>query len=190
MFDRFTTEAKDVLNRARQESDRLGHAYLGPEHMLMGMLAMPDSTGVALLRECGVDVQELRAELGRIVKPGPILPGTIGQIPFTASAKKVLELAMEDMSQAHHDTLTVGHVLIALASVGGSIPAAVLADRGVGVELLRAKVGARWIGDLGDRPPMDGGRRRQVLREAIALLVVLGETDAAERVREALIRLA
>jgi ATP-dependent Clp protease ATP-binding subunit ClpC len=178
------------MHRARQESVRLGHGYLGPEHMLLGMLAMPDSTGVAILSECGVDVQQLRRELGRIVTPGPILPGTISQVPFTASAKKVLELTMAEVSQARHDRLTVGHILIALASVGGSIPAAVFADRGVHADVLRMKVGGRLVEAPADRPPSDTGRRRHVLGEAIGLLHALGETEAAERVREAMNRLA
>jgi len=189
MFDRFTTEAKDLMNCARQESVRLGHEYLGPEHMLLGMLAMPESTGAAVLRECGVDVQELRSELDRIVRPGPIRPAKAGAIPFTASAKKVLELTMAEASLAHHDVLAVGHVLIGLARVSGTIPAAVLADRRVNIDELRTKVGARLVGAPADRPPMDSGRRLHVLREAISVLHALGEADAAAAVREAMNRI-
>lgn len=55
MLGRFSTEAKDRMNRARQESVRLRHEYLGPEHLFPAMLGMPESTGVAILLECGLD---------------------------------------------------------------------------------------------------------------------------------------
>jgi ATP-dependent Clp protease ATP-binding subunit ClpC len=189
MFDRFTTEAKDLMNRARQECVRLHHEYLGPEHIFLAMLGMPESTGVAILRECGLAAQDLLADVERVVKPGSERL-TVGQIPFTPGAKKVLELTMTEASQARHETLTVGDVLLGLACVDGSIPARILADRGLRIELLRMKAGARTIGVPWDRPPMDGGRRRQVLGEALGLLEVLGETEAADRVRDALNRLA
>jgi ATP-dependent Clp protease ATP-binding subunit ClpA len=70
MFERFTSEARGVVVRAREESGRLRSGHLGTEHLLLGLLH-PDAGAVAvLLREAGVDAERVRAEIGRL-DPAP-----------------------------------------------------------------------------------------------------------------------
>jgi ATP-dependent Clp protease ATP-binding subunit ClpA len=87
VFERFTEQAHLVLDLARDEAERLGHRYLGPEHVLLGVLAEGQSGAAQLLRVRGVDLQAARAELLGLARQGVVpsprpsdaeLLGTVG----------------------------------------------------------------------------------------------------------------
>jgi len=70
MFDRMTPAARHVMNLALEESEQLGHGYIGDEHVLLGLLGEPASRAASLLRKHGLDVSGARAELQRLVAAG------------------------------------------------------------------------------------------------------------------------
>lgn len=74
MFERFTPAAHRVVELADQEADRLRHGYLGPEHVLVGIVRQADSPAGRVLRARGLDLEAVRGELDRLVERG-ILPG-------------------------------------------------------------------------------------------------------------------
>ena len=65
VFGRFTEPAQRVLDLAREEAERSGHRYLGPEHVLLGLLAEGHSGAAWVLRVRGVDLAAARAALAR-----------------------------------------------------------------------------------------------------------------------------
>jgi ATP-dependent Clp protease ATP-binding subunit ClpA len=72
VWDRLTPDARAVLDRALAEADRLGHGYLGDEHVLLGLLGHPQSPAAAVLAEAGLELAGARAELGRLAGDGLI----------------------------------------------------------------------------------------------------------------------
>jgi ATP-dependent Clp protease ATP-binding subunit ClpA len=74
VFERFTQPAYRVVELANQEADRLRHGYLGPEHVLVGIVRQADSPAGRVLRARGLDLEAVRDELDRLVERG-ILPG-------------------------------------------------------------------------------------------------------------------
>jgi ATP-dependent Clp protease ATP-binding subunit ClpA len=87
VFGRFTEPAHQVLDLAREEAEEFGHRYLGPEHVLLGILAEGQSQAAQLLRSHGVEVPAARVALARLadrrVVPAPRpshaqLLGTLG----------------------------------------------------------------------------------------------------------------
>ena len=65
MFD-FTNRVKKVINEyAPKEAKRLGHEYLGPEHILLGLLKAQDSVAVKILQNLNIDMAELKKEIER-----------------------------------------------------------------------------------------------------------------------------
>ena len=73
VFGRFTELAHRVLDLAREEAERSGHRYLGPEHVLLGLLAEGHSGAAWVLRVRGVDLAAARAALARL--------GNLGVVP-------------------------------------------------------------------------------------------------------------
>ena len=70
MWDRLTPAARRVMSLALAESERLGHGYVGDEHVLLGLLGEQGSQASSLLRRHGLDLSGARAELQRLVAAG------------------------------------------------------------------------------------------------------------------------
>ena len=89
MFDRFTDRAKKVMSFARQEAMKFNHEYIGTEHILLGLVQEGSGVAANVLKNMTVDLEKIRHEVEKIVKTGPSMV-TMGQLPFTPRAKKVL----------------------------------------------------------------------------------------------------
>ena len=72
LFGRFTEPAHRVMDLARAEAERAGHRYLGPEHVLLGLLADSHSRAAGVLRAHGVDLAAARAALARLAERGVV----------------------------------------------------------------------------------------------------------------------
>src|SRR5215211_3925107 len=72
VFGRFTEPAHRVLDLAWEEAERAGHRYLGPEHVLLGLLAEGQSRAAQLLRAAGVELAAARVALARLVNRGVV----------------------------------------------------------------------------------------------------------------------
>jgi len=139
MFDRFSNDAKRAMSFARQHAMRLGHDHIAPEHLLLGLLELPQSSAVVVLQRLGVDLAALADELARILEPAST-PASLGQLPFTPRAKKVLELSMDEASQLSHDSLGTGHLLLGLLRSEGTVACAALAHGNVTLAAVRRAV--------------------------------------------------
>jgi ATP-dependent Clp protease ATP-binding subunit ClpA len=67
MFERFTTQAREVVVGARRRAGELGHDHIGTEHLLLGLLDADSGVTADLLRDAGVDADAVRAETDRII---------------------------------------------------------------------------------------------------------------------------
>jgi len=139
MFDRFTDRAKKVMNLARQEAQRFNHEYLGTEHILLGLVQEGSGVAANVLKNMGIDLNKIRSEVEKIVKTGPSMV-TMGQLPFTPRAKKVLELSMEEAGNLGHNYIGTEHLLLGLIKENEGIAAQVLMNLGVKLEDVREEV--------------------------------------------------
>jgi ATP-dependent Clp protease ATP-binding subunit ClpC len=139
MFDRFTDRAKKVMNLARQEAQRFNHEYLGTEHILLGLVQEGSGVAANVLKNMGIDLNKIRMEVEKIVKTGPSMV-TMGQLPFTPRAKKVLELSMEEAGNLGHNYIGTEHLLLGLIKENEGIAAQVLLNLGVKLEDVREEV--------------------------------------------------
>jgi ATP-dependent Clp protease ATP-binding subunit ClpC len=133
----FTDRVKKVMQLAREESVRLGNDYVGTEHLLLGLIREGDGVAVAVLKNLGVDLDDLARNIEKsISSSGGMM--TIGQmIPFTPRAKKVLEIAAQEARSMSHKYIGTEHLLLALMKDHESAAANALAS--IGVEYDRVK---------------------------------------------------
>ena len=95
MFERFTDRARKAIIQSRDEAIRLGHDFVGPEHLLLALIRDGDGIAVAMLKKLNVDIAAVKAEVEKLVAVGrEVSPER--EIPFTAGAKKVLEYAISE----------------------------------------------------------------------------------------------
>jgi ATP-dependent Clp protease ATP-binding subunit ClpA len=75
MLERFTTQARETVLRAREERRQLRHPFIGTEHLLLAMLSEDAGIAYAVLHEAGVDAATVRAEVRRLVGTSPGMLG-------------------------------------------------------------------------------------------------------------------
>src|SRR4030095_15674615 len=113
MFKRFTERARRVIILAREEAERYHHEYLGTEHILLGILKDGGGIAITVLQKLGVDLKQLKQEVERNLPPS-LNTLVVGEIPFTAKAKKVLECAVEEARLMGHNYIGTEHLLLGL----------------------------------------------------------------------------
>jgi len=124
MFERFSGNARQAVVLAQEECRRLNHRRIGTEHVLLGLLAMPESTAGRALRRLGVTQELARGDVEEIVGRGDRAPS--GHVPFTPRAKKVLELSLREALRLNDRYIGSGHILMALVREGQGVAAQVL----------------------------------------------------------------
>jgi ATP-dependent Clp protease ATP-binding subunit ClpC len=139
MFDRFTDRAKKVMSFARQEAMKFNHEYIGTEHILLGLVQEGSGVAANVLKNMTIDLEKIRHEVEKIVKTGPSMV-TMGQLPFTPRAKKVLELSLEEASHLSHNYIGTEHLLLGLIRENEGIAAQVLMNLGIKLEEVREEV--------------------------------------------------
>jgi hypothetical protein len=138
VFERFTERARQVVVLAQDEARSLNHNYIGTEHLLLGLLREEEGLAARVLTSLGVDVEDVRADVARIIGVGDEI--ATGQIPFTPRAKKVLELSMREAVSLGHQYIGTEHILLGLARENEGVGARILLDFGVDAETLRNEI--------------------------------------------------
>jgi ATP-dependent Clp protease ATP-binding subunit ClpA len=147
MFERFTDQARRVVVVAQEESRKLGHDYIGTEHILLGILGAGESVAVQALASLGVSLEAAREQVEEIVGRGS--HQVSGHIPFTPRAKKVLELSLREAIQLGHNYIGTEHILLGLIREGEGVAAQVLTRLGADLNRTRQQVIQLLHGPLG-----------------------------------------
>ena len=138
MFERFTEKARKVIILAREEAIRLGHSFVGTEHLLLGLIREGEGLAIAILKRLNVNVSAVKAEVERIISFGSE-SSTTGEIPFTPQAKKVLEYSISEARALGHNYIGTEHLLLGLIREGEGIASLVLRDFGVTVSAAKTQ---------------------------------------------------
>ena len=139
MNDKFTERVRKVIYLARDEANRLQHDYIGTEHLLLGILRLGEGIAAEVLQRLEVDPEQIQQAVENMVKPtGGTL--TVGEIPLTPRAKKVLELSVEEARFLGHNYVGTEHLLLGLIREGEGVAARVLLELGVDRKRVREEV--------------------------------------------------
>jgi ATP-dependent Clp protease ATP-binding subunit ClpC len=139
MFERFTDRARKVMALANQEAQRFNHDYIGTEHILLGLVKEGSGVGANVLKNLGVDLRKVRLEVEKLVKSGPEMV-TMGKLPQTPRAKRVIEYAIEEARNLNHNYVGTEHLLLGLLREQDGVAAQVLMNLGLKLEDVREEV--------------------------------------------------
>lgn len=170
MFERFTTEAREVVKRAQEEARQLRHPFLGTEHLLIGMasgdgpaarvLAAHDLTPASLrqrlqvlvdggldpaaLASLGIDLDRVKevteAHLGPGALDKPLPPMKSGHLPVSKRGKKALELSLREALHLKSGEIGSGHLLLGLLREGSGMGMRLIQDARIDPALLHDEV--------------------------------------------------
>jgi len=121
----YTQHAAQALEGAEAAARQFNHAYIGTEHILLSILAIPGCEACARFERLGLDPDDLRMQLQQMVGHGePVM--TQGTLPQTARTRKILELAAIEAKRLRADAVGTDHLVIAMLREGESVGAQIL----------------------------------------------------------------
>ena len=112
MFERFTDRARRVIVLAMEEARMLNHHYVGTEHILLGLIHEGDGVGGTAVKSAGISLEAARERVRELVGEGQSAPPR--HIPFSPSAKKVLEDSAHEALQMSDNYIATEHILLGL----------------------------------------------------------------------------
>jgi ATP-dependent Clp protease ATP-binding subunit ClpA len=161
----YTPRVKKVLALASKEAKNLKHAYIGTEHILLGLLREGDGVAGRVLKNLGVDIEQTRLEILRELDPNfgatprklvendPKKAESFSQtlssstesvgLPageLTPRAQQVLALARKEADRLKHTFVGAEHLLLGIIALGNGVAANVLLKVGLDMEKVRAEV--------------------------------------------------
>jgi len=161
MYERFTDRARKVMQLANQEAQRFNHEYIGTEHVLLGLIKEGSGVAANVLKNLDIDLRKIRMEVEKLVQSGPDMV-TMGKLPQTPRAKKVIEYSMEEARNLNHNYVGTEHILLGLLREQEGVAAQVLMNLGLKLEDVREEV-LNLLGhgmeEGGERAGMGGGRQ-------------------------------
>jgi hypothetical protein len=134
--DKLAVDSRELLTAAREEAARLGHDFIGTEHVLLGLLKVAKGALATLLTGRNIAFESVRQDVERLVGPQKAeLPSA--QIPFTPRARKALQIAGKEALRLHQPLVTADHVLLGLILEGSGLGARILKKMGIRSEPIR-----------------------------------------------------
>jgi ATP-dependent Clp protease ATP-binding subunit ClpA len=138
MFERFTDRARRVVVLAQEQARMLNHNYVGPEHVLLGLIHEGRGVAAKSLTALGLSLDEVRQQVEELIGQGEQAPS--GHIPFTPRAKRVLELSLREALQLGHNYIGTEHILLGILREGENAAAQTLVRMGADVNRVRPEV--------------------------------------------------
>ncbi len=139
MKKNFSSRVQIVMQYAREEALRLGHDYIGTEHLLLGLIREGEGVAVEILKNLGCDLDELKRSIEDAVRTtGDTM--TIGDIPLTKRAEKILKMAYMEAERYKSDVTGTEHLLLALVREREGVAAQVLLSFDITYELVREEL--------------------------------------------------
>ena len=199
--NRFTSTALGAIRLAQENAARLGHSYVGSEHLLLGLASQEYSMASRLLREAGADSQTLRAAIAQLVGTG--VPNRTLHQGLTPQCCQVIQRAAAECRRLQQPSVSAEHLLLGLLREPNCSAVRLLADCQVGSSGLYRAVCASLGGEenplrsIRREPERVSGATRQLDQCARALArmpadgrldPVIGREEELQRVIQILSR--
>ncbi|MEL7163730.1 MAG: Clp protease N-terminal domain-containing protein, partial [Bacteroidota bacterium] len=112
----FSPEIKKAMARGKMEAEKMGHAYVGPEHLLLGVLSIPDSLANRVLRNLAVDLEALRDSIKDNTNRngGQTNGNTISQLPLNDKADRVLKVTFLEAKALKTTVVSPEHLILSI----------------------------------------------------------------------------
>jgi len=128
MNKRFSFQVKKVISLSREEAIRLGHDYIGTEHLLLGLIKDGDNLAMRVLDSFEIDMNELRYKVEEAT-PNRRLDSTalnVGNIPLNKQAEKVLKVTLLEAKAFRNEEIAPEHLMLSILKHGDNLASKIL----------------------------------------------------------------
>ncbi len=154
MEGNFSSKVRDVIQYSREEALRLGHDYIGTEHLILGIVRLGEGVAVKILKNLNCDLYKLKKTVEDTVRStgGPV---AVGNVPLTKQAEKVLRITYLEAKLYKSDTIGTEHLLLSLLRDDENIAAQILQQFSISYDSVREELDLIISGQSADRPADD-----------------------------------
>ncbi len=156
MEGNFSNRVQDVIRLSREEALRLGHDYIGTEHLLLGLIREGEGIGAKILKNLKVDLFKLKQKIEENTHPK--VPATqMGNVPLTKQAEKVLKITYLEAKICKSTIIGTEHLLLSILKGDDNIASQILEQFGVTYDQVRDELMTITTGrSEAEEPPMEG----------------------------------
>jgi ATP-dependent Clp protease ATP-binding subunit ClpC len=126
MEAKFSPRVRDVISYSREEAIRLGHDYIGTEHLLLGLIREGEGKAIATLKELEVDLVRLKRSVEEAIKNTASNKKVTGNIPLTKQAEKVLKVTYLEAKIFKSDVIGTEHLMLSVLRDEDNVAAQIL----------------------------------------------------------------
>jgi len=205
MDSNFSNRVQEVIRLSREEAIRLGHDYIGTEHLLLGIIREGEGIAIKIFSNLGIDTQKVKKTVEETVRQsGGTL--TVGNIPLTKQAEKVLKITYLEAKLFKSDVIGTEHLLLSILREDDNLAAQILNQFNMNYEVVKnellnilsgkpksgqpaAKVPSERKAERSKTPVLDNfGRDLTKLAAENKLDPIVGRVKEIERVAQVLSR--
>jgi len=138
MEAKFSNRVKEVISLSREEALRLGHDYIGAEHLLLGMIREGEGVAIGLLKKLGVSLEELRSSVENAIKgtaTGNVK--NLTNIPLTRQSEKVLKITYLEAKIFKSELIGTEHLLLSILRDEDNVATQILEKFDVNYEVVK-----------------------------------------------------
>ena len=139
MEGNFSSKVRDVIQFSREEALRLGHDYIGTEHLILGIVRLGEGVAVKILKNLNCDLFKLKKTVEDTVR-GTGGSVKVGNIPLTKQAEKVLRITYLEAKLYKSDTIGTEHLLLSLLRDDENIAAQILQQFNISYDAVREEL--------------------------------------------------
>jgi ATP-dependent Clp protease ATP-binding subunit ClpA len=147
MFDKFTDRALKIISVALKESERFGHDFIGPEHLLLGLFSEGAGESFTAFRKLNINIINVRREIEKVTLI-PESRSNTGPPPFNPQAMRIFECAFKEAKLLGHEKVGSGHILLSIISKTDNIAAQVLRKLSIDLDSVRNDVNTIIIAEF------------------------------------------
>lgn len=151
MEAKFSPNVKEVIQYSREEAIRLGHGYIGTEHILLGILRLGEGKALVHLRALGIDFLRLKKSVEDNIRDTATRPTNLGNIPLTKQAEKALKVTYLEAKIFKSDIIGTEHLLLSILRDEDNIASQILTQFGVNYDIFKNAIEE----NLTELPPAD-----------------------------------
>ncbi|MFP4447649.1 MAG: ATP-dependent Clp protease ATP-binding subunit [Bacteroidales bacterium] len=169
MDAKFSQRIKDVLTFSKEEAIRLGNAYIGTEHLLLGMLREGEGLAIDILESFEVDLMNLRKLIEDRIKTDDKIATEAENIPLYKTAERALKLVYLEAKSFNSNTINTGHLMLAILKDENSLVTQLLSEFDIDYEDVRIEMETKQreteakadFGEEDEEMPFGSGKKGQ-----------------------------
>ncbi len=137
MEAKFSPRVKEVIQYSREEAIRLGHGYIGTEHLLLGIIREGEGKALIHLKGLGIDLLRLKKSIEDSIKDTASKSTNLGNIPLTKQAEKALKITYLEAKIFKADIIGTEHLLLSILREEDNIASSILQQYGVDYDIFK-----------------------------------------------------